>query len=170
MRTLSMLVGTISLAACTPTQSVPTPTDTASTSADTGVEDTGTVVEEDPNIGEPSDDGVSPWVEAGTIQCSLQKDLTIYFVEVQGADYQGANTIATSGNEIIGHDSDGSELFRDALLVCSPDAECVASFYETTYDGLDCDDLGSQWFTVILYDDDGNASEEIKLTALLSEA
>jgi len=135
----------------------PSSTDSGST---TTSDDSGETESEDPEVTD------------GSIQCQSSEDdspYNLYYIDVAVADPQGSSTIATTGSKVYAYDEDGSLIFSDDILVCTND-HCFGSFREDSFDALDCDSITDQRFTAEVFDEDGNSSGEVKLSALIPEA
>lgn len=144
--------------------------DTGSTADNTpsNSDDTGSTDTDDTD--EPA--SVAPEVTDGSIECQSSDDddpYNLYYVDVNVTDPQGSSTIATTGSKLYAYDEDGSLIFSDDILICTSD-HCFGSFREDAFSSLDCDAITDQRFTAEIFDEDGNSSGEVKLSALIPEA
>ena len=147
--TLLLALG-LTLAACGDKDDDDTAGDTASADGADGTD--GTDGTADGTDGTTSD---APSVESGRVVCiPATSGPEAIVVEAQGADPQGADTLAAGTWRAS---NGGTVLFEDVALVCSPSAACTASIRSEDY-GTSCEEGPSLTWEVELVDEDGNSS------------
>ena len=112
-------------------------------------------------------DGISPYVESGTIDCSLvnnnDQGVMTFFVEASANDPQGAFTLKRFPNYIVVK-TGGTEVFRKGYAVCEEDGSCTGTWREQDEPSVPCAQADSFEFFLVVEDDEGNVSPEFALS------
>jgi hypothetical protein len=88
------------------------------------------------------------------------------YVEAQADDPQGVDSLASAGHLLGAYVPDGTEVFNEALVACSPEGLCVGSFRDGDFGAVGCATAADYEFRITIYDEDGNASLPFALSQL----
>ena len=112
-------------------------------------------------------DGISPYVEAGTIDCRIVSDndqgVMTFFIEATANDPQGAFTLKRFPNYVVVKSGD-TEVINKGYVVCQDDGGCTGTWREQDEPAVPCAQADNFEFFLVVEDDEGNVSPEFPLS------